>query len=165
LMAHSWISSSFKLSCGTLLLISALLQVQNGAARFQPQWQSATGSSHLLYHISTTKSVVTAFLPLCVLASIHTTQRANTLKPPIFSIISSTLPLLTYGVNHNSSAVIPQSLKINSTIRCHADRYYRRADANILQCVMKVWSSCFQLLNQSTNSIHIHTCVYCLQCL
>lgn len=164
-MVHSWIYSSFTLSCGTLLLISALLQVQNGAARFQPQWQSATGSSHFLYHISTTKSVVTAFLPLCVLASIHTTLRANTLKTPIFPIISGTLALLIYGVNHNSSAVIPQSLKINSTIRCHAVRHYCRAYANILQCVIKVCYSCFQLLNQSTNSIHIHTCMYCLQCL
>lgn len=76
---------------------------------------------------------------------------------------SSTLPLLKYGVKHNSSAVIPQSLKINATTRYHVVRHYRHADANTLQCVTKVWSSCFQLLNQSSNSIHICTCMYFLQ--
>lgn len=76
-------------------------------------------------------------------------------------IIFSSLPLLIYGVKHNSSAVIPQSLNINSTTWCHIVRHYCHADA--LCSVIKVWSSCFQLLNQSSNSTHIHTCMYFLQ--
>jgi len=78
-------------------------------------------------------------------------------------IIFSTLPLLIYGVKHNSSAVISQPLKINSTARCHVVRHYCCADANTLQCVIQVLSSCFQLLNQSSNSTHIYTCMYFLQ--
>jgi hypothetical protein len=78
-------------------------------------------------------------------------------------IISSAQPLLIFGVKHNSCAVIPPSLMINSISQCHAVKHYCRADANTLQCVIKDWSSCFQLLNQSSNSIHIQTCMYFLQ--
>lgn len=161
-MAHTWISSSFKLSCGTLLSISALTRVQNGGARFQPQWPSATGSSHLLYRISTKKISSKMLSCHCVCTCQHSYYSANRhLETTNLLTTFSTLPLLIYGVKHNWSAVIPVTqYQFNNPVPyCQALLPCRCT----LQCVIKVWSSCFQLLNQSSNSTHIHTCMYFLQ--
>jgi len=66
LMAHSSISSSFKLSCGTLLSISALPQVKMVKPGFIPSDNLQQDALNSCITSVQKKSVATAFLPLCV---------------------------------------------------------------------------------------------------